>query len=645
MVDSNTKKPEGENYQKISEKIDINEPNYVNHLFLDFSDKIYNLVDIEELDQDIRFKNKYGTITTLDISKNSISVFKLKGYMFLEKINASENSISKVELNLSKLTHLNLSMNSLTKLFELNSIPNIQELILSKNSITRISYEDFKPVKSSLRNLDLENNKIDFNTVKEFFEFFDLMGKNMKQLRSLVIRDNYFNSPLNSIYKDYNYVIIDYCFKLQVLNNKQVEDQDRDKNVSLIKERMIKSENYSTPMKNFDNKEKPKEKRVGSISLIYINKEMSKNATLGKLNQITFQHLKEIIDEYIKNGKDDDEDNGKLEDKEQEDFEAFIEYSNVLIDSTPSIEKDLYQIIASLSVIKNGKFAHKGLTYLNQRISPEKIKDIESVLSNYIIQNYLNKNTVDQLQPSIIDGLELFLSDVKLSDSMKPAIQKILEVAVKNKTLNLLNCRSSEDNRQKEIYNSAISFLSTASENYKNLVLMVSNMNFINAISLQIVNLLNIDENKLSSDAKGMGILQKLLNIIRNICMIKGIQSNTISSTNIDKLVGVGLRDKIEQNLNIKLQDLAKSKSDNNTFQDRSLKESMYNKKKIFANQVRSYGALLYRSKDVIKILNSKNSVIKKITNLLVQKDNCDPIVISAACDFVIYLLHFRTKQ
>jgi hypothetical protein len=628
-------------YQKISEAIDINKPDYVNYLSLDFTDPQYNLVDIEELDKREEFKKRYQNIVTLDVSKNSISVLKLKGYNCLEKIKASENLITKIELNLQNLKKLDLSMNLITRMFEMNSIPNIEELNLNKNSITRISYEDFKPAKSSLKILEIGNNKIDFSSVKEFFEFVELFGKNMKCLKSLNISDNFFNSPHNKIYKDYSYVFIYYCHKLEVLNNKAVDEIDQTRyNIHIIKDKMQKSEKYDGPIQKTSlHMEKPKERKVRSnYTLNYINNEMSKYATLGKLNQLTFQQLRTIIDEYIAHGHDTggDED-AKLEDRDQEEFEAFLEYSNVLIDSTPVVEKGLYEVIASLSVIKNGKLAHRALTYLNQRISPEKIKFIEQVLSDIVIK-YFNDTQPENLHSSIIDGLELFLSDAKLCDCLKPAILKIIMVADLSKRLNILDCKSSEDNRKKEVYNSSIRFLSTASEVAPNIALMASNIGFINAISLQIINLLYVDENKLGSDPKGMGILKNLLNIIKNMCLINETESPIVRE-NIEKLVGIGLRDKIEQNLNLKLQNLAKNKTDNSSTDDKSQKESLFNIMIIFANQIRSFGSLLYRSKDIKKIIRSDNSVTRKILNLLVQADNNDPIIISAACDFTVYLL------
>jgi hypothetical protein len=642
MNDRSNKEREGVNtYQKISEAIDISKPDYVNYLSLDFTDPQYNLVDIEELDKKEEFKKRYANIVSLDLSKNSLSVLKLKGYNNLERIKASENLITKVELNLGSLKKLDLSMNLITKLFEMNSIPNIQELILNKNSITKISYEDFKPVKSSLKILEIGNNKIDFASVKEFFEFTELFGKNMKCLKSLNISDNFFNSQHNKVYKDYSYVLLHYCHKMEILNNKAVDEIDQTRhNIHLIKDKMQKNEKYDGPIiKNNKIEAKPKERKMGTYySLSNINKEMSKYATLGKLNQLTFQQLKGIIDEYIAHGTDTGgDDDAKLEDKDQEEFEAFLEYSNVLIDSTPVVEKGLYEVIASLSVIKNGKLAHRALTYLNQRISPEKIKFIEQVISDIVIK-YFNDTQPESLQASIIDGLELFLSDIKLCDCLKPAILKIIMVADMSKRLNILDCKSSEDNRKKEVYNSSIRFLSTASEVAQNITLMASNINFINAISLQIINLLYVDENKLGSDPKGMGILKNLLNIIKNMCLIQSDFETPIVKENIEKLVGIGLRDKIEQNLNLKLQNLAKNKTETST-DDSSQKESLFNRMIIFANQVRSFGALLYRSRDIKKIIRSDNSVTRKILNLLVQADNNDPIIISSACDFTVYLL------
>ena len=62
----------------------------------------------------------------------------------------------------------------LTKVFELNSVPNLTHLNLSNNSIQKISYEDFKPVKLKIETVLLDRNEINFDTLKVFCYFFEI---------------------------------------------------------------------------------------------------------------------------------------------------------------------------------------------------------------------------------------------------------------------------------------------------------------------------------------------------------------------------------------------------------------------------------------------------------------------------------------
>ena len=619
---------------------------YKNITSLDLCDpKKYYLLTIDEIDNK-RYREVYGNINFLNVSKNSISTLKLKAYNLLETIIATDNCISKVELNLSRLKKIDLSANIITKIFELNSIPLLEELILNKNSISRISFEDFRPVKNTLTTLELGQNKLDFPNVKEFFDFFEQFGKNMKKIRSLVLAGNVFSN--SKVYRDYAYYIISQCSLLKTFNGKLIESYDQQElnNISQVKARMLDNERQAGPTtmnmildKNIDKKYK----KQASLSLI--NKEMERYSQMGKLNQFTFQELRELIDAYLFSMRSDiqtDESN-KLEDSELDEFETFLELSNLLIDATPSIERGLYDVIANFVIIKNGKFAYRALAYLKQRISPERVRDIESVLANTVVE-FIYKTDEDSIPPAIIRGMGHFLSEPKLVLSLKKLVSKLITVIESFKNIKIINAKSSEENKRKEIYHCSITSLSNASNTFEFLSLMILSENFIDSVSYQIKTLLYEGDEAISTDTKALEILQQLLNIIRSMCLIKYIDENTTINRNVEKLVGSGLRDKIEQALNIKLQEISRKKGNEEVKND-TLREVNYNKKLIFANLMRCLGSLLYRSKDIIKLVETKNSIPMKIINILIQTEMNDPIIIAAACDFVLSFLQNRMMK
>ncbi len=84
--------------------------------YLEFN---YIINDIKELYKERdKYKNIYKFLTFLNLNDNCISILKLKGYNFLETLQASNNQISVVEIDLPALRILDLSKNNIKKMFE-----------------------------------------------------------------------------------------------------------------------------------------------------------------------------------------------------------------------------------------------------------------------------------------------------------------------------------------------------------------------------------------------------------------------------------------------------------------------------------------------------------------------------------------------
>jgi hypothetical protein len=634
----------GEIIQKLPSE-PIHKASFKNLASLDLNDPTrYRLLDLDQLDTK-DYRNVYMNITYLDVSRNSISSLKLKGYMLLETIVACDNSITRVELNLPRLKKLNLSDNMITRIFELNNIPLLEELILNKNSTKNIVFEEFKPVKNTLTVLELAQNRVDFPSVKDFLDCFEQFGKYMKKLKTLNLSNNSFNGPNNKIYREYADYIIFHCLTLKIMNGKMIDNNYRlELRVGSLKAKLLENEKDAGPKIINNVADRGAEfKYKGQISLSIINKELENYSQMGKLNKTTFKELKKILELYFMSsaGEQSKDESNKLEDCELDEFETMLEYCNILTDASPSIEKLFFEVVAQFVPIKNGKFANRALAFLQNRLSPEKIMDTEEVIDQFIIKPMCEGNLED-ISAVIIKGLEPFLKEYKFVSCFMKLVEKLIQVVKAYTKIKIINTKSFEENSKKDCYLASASFLSIASQNNEHLQLMLNNDEFISAITFRIKNLLNEGDEVISTDSKVMEILQKLLFLVRSMCMINLPEGTKHAS--INKLVGSGLRDKIEENLNNKLQDMA-SKKETDSKAEGGLKELLYSRKLIFANLMRCYGSLLYRTESITKLIENKQSIPMKIFNLLVQSDMNDPIVISSACDFALYFLNNKQMK
>lgn len=625
-------------YQHLSEAFPkIN--SYKNIISLDLSEDKFNLLDLEELDKDFDYRTIYACINIIDLTKNSLTLLKLKGFNNLESVIARENYINKVELNLPRLKKLDLSNNMINKIFELNSINSLEELKLNKNLIERITWEDLKPVKNSLTTLEIASNKINFNSVREFFDFIEQFGKSMKKLKTFNITGNNFTS--SKIYRDYSLVITHYCQTVKVLNNKAVEQITPDENaligIDKIKKRILDDEKRAGTL-IFNNLEEnlPIGEEISNVSIEDINKELEKYNNLGKFNQSSIQNLISLIESYIKSGSylSNMIGDNELEDRELNSFENFLEYTDLLINSNNTLEKPFAELIAKFSYIKNGKFCSRSMDYLKNKISPEKAREYEDILKSTVL-NYIIKTPDDNIFNNIISGCEKFANDSKFIRIISNIFPRILNLIIRKKDFQF-NSNDKEVKRRKEILWESLSFVSVCIKESTNMREVLNNTFFINAICVLIKNVFALDDTTINSDIKIMKILIELLKITTMICLSKKANNDKNLLDNVNRIIGSGLKDKFQQNLNSRLQE----KSKNTSMRDIEKKEIILCKMEILTNIIRCYGSLLMRTKDINKLISDQNSVPSKIINMLVQNSSNDPMLISAACDFTYYIFH-----
>ena len=630
---------------------------------------IYNLVSIKELDNKW-YKEKYQNLKHLNISNNSLPILKLKDYKYLETILASNNQIYEVELNLPSLSKLDLSRNNLKRMFDLSNIKYLTELNLSQNSIRELSFDLFKSVKATLSVLDLSENLIEFNDVKEFFNFAETFGKSMKELTVFNVDGNPFTNKKK--YKDnYQSLIRANFLNLKILNSRDIaikssknEMHNMQINQKLLKEKMLEMEKQEEDPVTLDNNITEYGKQV---TLQMINKKLLAINQFGKLNDKTLEVVENMIDMYVANVGSGSKKNENEDQTELDEFEMFLDHIEKIIDSVSGFEKRLYALIGKFSTIKYGKFTSRALSCIKQRISSESSNDVYEVLSQ--INSFLKKTPEDKIPGSIIDGLQLFLDEPKFINHMKVIMKQIMIISGKIDNDIEYNARKAMNDNVNDIYMklycSIISFFAKAIQFSDFVAHITGKETFIKACAFNLKKILYEPDDDIIANGTILLILRNLLFIIRTICLMQntemnkqgsdsGVNSGSSSSGNsnnninnnnkqlmpsyITQIIGTGIRDRIEQKLKNLLQSVYKKMPMNDNQQEMKMREKELSKKQECTSLIQCFGALLSGADDVAKYLENR-SLPMKIVEILGQNEIIDPLLIQAACDFTYFIL------
>jgi hypothetical protein len=612
-----------------------------NILKLDLSNKIYKLYDLDELDKDGEYRQYFLYLNEIDVQNNKLSLLRLKGFNYLERIFANSNLISLVELNLANLKKLELTSNLLDRVPILNNLPNLEELRLNKNSLTSVHYDEFKPVRATLNTLDLGYNKINFMKVQDFFNFIEPFGKNLIKLRALNIDKNIFSS--SKIYaNEYQHVIIYYCESLNVLNGRTIDEKEKEesKQIKFLKLKIEENEKEFGNVQSLDAYTNIKD--VGNkLSLSSINKGMEIYRTLSRMGNANFYELKEYIDKYIIDSKTGDLKLTKEEeDVEDVEFEDFLEHCNYIIENNPALEKVIYDIIANFTVIKNGKFSDKCLTFFKHHIaSSTKVKDIEEVVQQTIIE-FIKMSKEEYIPPSIIRGLEEFSTDSKLSKLTDLLLSKIIKIIITFKDLRLVGARVEDDSlAYREIFASCISFLSKATRERlttEKILKLKEIEAFLNSISQHLQQLLLHGEESISMELIIIDIMNGILSIMTSFSKYFEIPVNPEDKKIIQYLTF--LKNKIENLLTQKLElyqkTLSKSTVDNSSKKTDD-KRIQLAQRQLLGNMIITCGALI-RLVDVKSNLKlSSTSMTFILLRIASFPQFNDPVIIASICDFL----------
>ena len=325
----------------------------------------YELTNINVLNTK-PYQTLYKYLQYLNISYNHISILKLYGYQNLTDLLANNNYITKIELLLPCLSKLDLSTNNITQMFDLSNIPNLKELILKKNSLSEINYENFIPVKNSLEILDISENLIKFKKVKHFLNMADNFGSFFGSLQIFNISKNPFCSKEN-YRSDYENYLIASLENLKKLNGRNLTINLQGKKIASKKE--ILPENFDIKkakihMLNVEKKDESiyintADNKSKIISIAYLSKEIFQKNQSNKVSDQFLDYLEDLVDRYINISKE----NYKTgqNDPELDDFEEFIDLFEQLVNNKNKYEEKFFKIIGKFPVIKNGKFASVSL--------------------------------------------------------------------------------------------------------------------------------------------------------------------------------------------------------------------------------------------------------------------------------------------
>ena len=622
----------------------------ITHLELVSKDLIkYQLLNIDQFAMD-KYKNIYKFLTFLNLNDNCISILKLKGYNFLETLQASNNQISVVEIDLPALRILDLSKNNIKKMFELNNLGSLRELILSQNSISEISYDAFKSVKATLNKLDMSENLIEFSNVKEFFNFTETFG--MKELLVLNLENNPFCNKKK--YKDFYQNLIKVNFKsLQVLNGRDIGLRaNLDINPKVIKEKMLELEKKEGSFAMMNTLSAKKSEKV---NLKVINKQLLKINQLGKLNDKSLEELEELVDSYTRsmgatNTSKEGENNTRADAEELDDFEIFLDYIEKIIDGISGYEKRLYAMIGKFATIKYGKFASRALSCIKQRISGENSKEIIEVLNE--IHMFLKRETEENIPVSVIDSLQLFLDEPIFVNPMKTIIKRVMMIGDKiDDNLNYKGYQSENniDVIYLNLYCGVISFLAKAIQSNDFVDEVTGNEKFIKSSAMNLKKILSESDDLIIENINTLIILRQLLYVIQVLCLRQVNEDNSklkkvdkedkqVNKNCINFIVGCGIRDRIEQKLRLLLQVVNKKTVFEENSKDMAQRQIQFRKKQECTSLIQCYGALLSGANDISKFLDT-TSLAMKIIQIIGQKEIIDPLIMHGACDFTYFLL------
>lgn len=164
-------------------------------------------------------KNYLSALEKINASENMLSKAVLRGVTTLKVLIIKRNMLTEVVLKLPKLIELDLSFNLIHHMIDLTDLPCLKSLNLSSNLITNINVTDFVSVKSTLKDLSLGFNRINFE-VHAFIAFIE--GLKAFNLISLSLEGNDFIDLNPALTNNYKLYTVSSIKSLSVFNDEKI---------------------------------------------------------------------------------------------------------------------------------------------------------------------------------------------------------------------------------------------------------------------------------------------------------------------------------------------------------------------------------------------------------------------------------------
>ena len=381
-------------------------------------------------------KEKCKLITKLNISNNKLTSFNFDNFFYsLTELNISNNSLSLFSFASNKLIVLDLSHNKIEHFPEsISLMTNLITLNLSYNTLSTVSDINIKQL-TKIKNLNLSNNNINFNSVEDFVSFSNAITLNMKKIENLNIEDNIFTTTNNVFNNVYFIYFIHKVKSLKFLNSLSVEDEIGKSGRSEQKSQLA--------LEKMNNYEKM---NSGAIQMLYtLSKEIE---LMCNLNDYKVEVLYEIKNKFIKKYKDEnDNDHNDIvlnqSEKVKEESEIKIIYRILnqlkeISEKTKLLNEFSIVLSVQFSSIKKGKFCDECFNLLSHILSNNEmyitffdetfIKEygkLFDVLSD--IGSDMKPNPEKKYDKNIITHIHLVLKHMKIFLNLKfPKILKMV---------------------------------------------------------------------------------------------------------------------------------------------------------------------------------------------------------------------------
>ena len=596
--------------------------------------KLHSLKELDDKD----YRQYFIHLKLLSVNNNLLNTMVLTDFSFLSRIEANHNQLSTVSLRLPKLEKLDLSHNMLNALPPLDELPNLTELRVNENHIKKISYKSIKCVKETLIVLEMNSNKVDFSQPKEFFDFAKMMGENMLKLKAFSIDNNPFTS--SQIYGgNYKNVFLFYCKSLHSFNGMTIEEKDSKLYANISNAKTLILDNFEKYNQDKEIITTEDEKKNSAITLKEIIFEMEKYQTIVRQKQVNLRELQIKIERYIEESEAKVEKDKEKIENDKNLYNKFLEKCNNIIETNPKLESSLFYIVGNFSLIKGGLFSQQSLQFFKHHLffnSIEKSQKILAVINETILRKLKEVTKDEDIPPELISGLQEFASEPLFKSLTKDLSMKLRAIVIANANIKALNLKK-EDNKKWEIFCAAINYLAQLTKDNEIISLMLEEEKFMRSLSVHIEEFLNYEEKILLSKRQLSEILINILNII---CDLMTYSKENKTQSEIKKFdlnimnELLDLKEKIiEKILDTKLQSYQRSLSDSG--RDDLSVEQRYLKKIIFGCLIRTYGALLSKTEDPMKIMaiTIPSSIPSALLTIFTHTNFFDPVIMSAICD------------